>query len=249
MKWPFSFSTMLFRPFLFLPLYESRMTQQIGKRPKGVKSCACVYREHSFLNGESPPWWSQKRQYAKFPPKSRMFWCFYPLLWLCWSTGRIWELAARAPNSRRHQQDLYSTLSWRWSSRANPVALSCWALQDRPEAWPSGRRARSSHSPSEKRWCLFLWALWVHGLQGQKWAGRPEDSWSTWGSEAEALSNLKSKCVMSQSFTLCYILLSLSRFGLWLDSGTQAQPTSTHCQILPDNQMTRKVCMCVNIAP
>lgn len=73
MKWPFSFSTMLFGPFLFLPLYESRMTQQIGKRPKGVKSCACVYREHSFLNGESPPWWSQKRQYAKFPPKSRMF--------------------------------------------------------------------------------------------------------------------------------------------------------------------------------
>lgn len=64
---------MLFGPFFFLPLYESRMTQQIGKRSKGGKSCACIYREHSFLNGENPPWWSRKRQYAKFLPKSRMF--------------------------------------------------------------------------------------------------------------------------------------------------------------------------------
>lgn len=115
--------------------------------------------------------------------------------------------------------------------KSNPVALSCWALQDRPKAWPSGKRARSSHSHSKKRWCLFPWALWVYDLQRQKWAGRPEDSWSTWGREAEALSSLKSKCLMSQSFTLCYILLSLSRFGLWLDVRNTGP---THKRTLPN---------------
>lgn len=45
---------------------------------------------------------------------------------------------------------------------------------------PLGEELGQATHPQKKRWCLFPQALRVHDLQRHKWAGKPEDSWSTW---------------------------------------------------------------------
>lgn len=133
---------------------------------------------NSFLNGESPPWWSQKRQYAKFPPKSRMSWCFSPVLWLVGHTGRVWELAARAPSSRRHLQDLYSTLFLevrasflQRSSGATPWHLAAELSKTGLKHGPLGEERGQATHPQQRGGACSHEHSWVHGLQRQKIPG------------------------------------------------------------------------------